>query len=495
MEGFSLKPKIFSMNKLPFFLIILFVIQGVIFAGMYPLWEGWDEPAHFAYVQHIAEKKTLPTLTDKISNEVAFTLDKVPLNKHLVPPGKSFQDFWNNYTINEILENKNSLSEITFSDRINTDGWTNWETKNPPLAYITQVPAYFLMYEGDIFDRAFTLRIFSILVTAIAILFAFKTISLIFNDNFMRIGSLMFMVFNPMLTINIARVNNEFLTILFFSIFLYLIVRFLKGKTNLIHIVLIGLVLGLGLLSKHTFLIAILLVPIFIIFKNLQNKDEQKQTKLVNSLKHMAIIFGITIPIVSWWYIDVIASGNFSGISELSSLTIGEYIQGSMEISWTWFTQLFFKSFWGLYGWSFHFPPFPFIQITIILTGISIAGLGYGLYRASKKIGFKLIRKWKYQSIFTLSLSIVFIIAAQVIVSIQSYYGLDYKAGLFFGWYLFIAITAISMLVFLGYRTLIFNSKLKKYENESLLVTLFLLLVYNATTFYWLVPKYYLGLL
>ena len=505
-----------SIKKLPFLLIILFIIQGAIFSGMYPLWEGVDEPAHFAYVQQIAEKKTLPTpgdepankedirkiiekktpsiYMDKISNEVIFSFDKVPVNILLTPPGKIVQDFWNNYTINEILDNKNSLSEISFLERTNPSEWPNWETKQPPLAYITQVPVYFLMYDQDIFDRTFTLRIFSVLVTAIAILFAFKTISLIFNDNFMRMGSLMFIVFNPMFTTNITRVNNEFLTILFFSIFLYLIVRYLKGKTNLTHIILIGLVLGLGLLSKQTFLVAILLVPIFIIFKNLQNKNEPKRTKLVNSVKHTVIIFGITIPIVSWWYIAVFASGNFSGIPEIRNLTIGEYLQGAIEVNWFTFSQLFFKGFWGTYGWSINWAPFPYYEITAILIGISIGGLGYGIFRTSKKIGFKLIRNWKYQSIFILSLSILFLIAAQVIVSIQIHFVLDsFKSGLWFGWYLFITITAISLFVFLGYRTLIINSKLKKFQNESLLASFLILLAYNITTFYWLVPKYYLG--
>ena len=63
-----LKPQIISMKNLPSFLIIFFVVQGIIYSGMYPLWEGWDEPAHFGYVQHIAEKKTIPKLTDEISN-------------------------------------------------------------------------------------------------------------------------------------------------------------------------------------------------------------------------------------------------------------------------------------------------------------------------------------------------------------------------------------------------------------------------------------------
>ena len=181
-----LKTEIFSLKIIPALLIILFVIQGMLYAGMYPLWEGWDEPNHFAYVQHIAEKKTLPTPMDKISREIGLTIDKVPLspflvsipwetaftydkgtlNQNLAEPGKNVQDFWKNYTLNEILENKNSLSEISFSDRINTIERLNGEAKNPPLAYITQVPIYLLMYDQGIFERAFALRIFSVLVTA-----------------------------------------------------------------------------------------------------------------------------------------------------------------------------------------------------------------------------------------------------------------------------------------------------------------------------------------
>jgi len=87
----------------------------------------------------------------------------------------------------------------------------------------------------------------------------------------------------------------------------------------------------------------------------------------------------------------------------------------------------------------------------------------------------------------------VLLIIGQIIISVQAYYSLDYGAGIYLGWYLFITITAISMLVLLGFRTLIINSKLKKFQYESLLASLILLFVFNATTFYWLIPKYYLG--
>ncbi len=71
------------MKKVPILLIILFSVQGVIYSGMFPLYEGWDEPAHLAYVQHVAERKDLPTLNDPISNEVQYSMAVYPRNNYM----------------------------------------------------------------------------------------------------------------------------------------------------------------------------------------------------------------------------------------------------------------------------------------------------------------------------------------------------------------------------------------------------------------------------
>jgi len=79
-----LNPQIFSIKNVPALLIILFVVQGIIFSGMYPLWDPWDEPSHFAYLQHMIEGKTLPTTEDYFSNEIVFTFDKTPMSYFLL---------------------------------------------------------------------------------------------------------------------------------------------------------------------------------------------------------------------------------------------------------------------------------------------------------------------------------------------------------------------------------------------------------------------------
>jgi len=479
--------------KVPALLIILFVVQGIIFSGMYPLWEGWDEHSHFAYVQYIAENKELPTVNDSVSQEILFSLS-LAMSPKSPPTLEDYSNFWKNYDADEVIKKKKLSSSLPVSERTSpVEGFPIYEAQLPPFAHLVQVPIYDMFYDQDILVRVYALRVFSVLVTAVAIVFAYKTISLIFEDRFIRTGSLMFIVFFPMLTINVSRVNNEFLTILLFSIFLFLMVLYLKGRNNILHVVLIGLVLGLGLLTKQTFVAAFALVPIFIFLRHIQNKSSQPKIKLVDSLKNLAIVFGITIPMVSWWYFDRFASGNFSGLMDLRGITIEEYSQGFSEFVWLEYFDSFFYFFWGRYGWSGLIPPSPYFEGIMIFVGICIVGLVYGIVKKAKTHGFKIFRNWKYQSIFALSLSSLLIIISQSLISVQmfSIYG---EGSIALGWYLYITITAISMLILLGFRTLIINSKLRKFQNESLLVAFVILVIFNATTFYWLIPKYYLGI-
>jgi len=188
-------------------------------------------------------------------------------NQH-IPIWEDYKNYWANFDTDEVRKNKELSSSLPVSMRTSPHEWFPiYETHLPPVAHLVQVPIYNMFYDQDILVRVYALRVFSVLVTMVAIVFAYKTISLLFDDRLMRVGSLMFIVFFPQFTVNVSRVNNEAFTILLFSIFLYLMVRYLKGKTNTVHVVLIGLVLGLGLLAKQTFVVAFALVPIFIFFE------------------------------------------------------------------------------------------------------------------------------------------------------------------------------------------------------------------------------------
>jgi len=367
MENEILLKKIVSLKNIPILLIILFVVQGIINSGVYPLWEPADEAPHFSYIQFIAEENVLPTFDDTLSSEIVFTLNKIPMPVHWLNiwffynTTENFKfynstTYWNAFDLEQVQKNRDLISSQTLESRITHGPFiVNYEAGQPPLGYLVQAPVYLLFYDQDILTRVFALRIFSILITAVAAIVAYKTISLIFNDRFMRIGSLMFIVFNPMFMSTSSRVSNETVTILLFSIFLYLMVLYLKGKTNTLHVVLIGVVLGLGLLTKATFMPAVMLVPVFIFLKYFQNNPHKPRISILQSLKNLGLILGITISMGSWWYYERFAAGNPTGHIYFSEVKIpfDKFIQAIFHVPWDFFVENFFRTFWGFYGLSF----------------------------------------------------------------------------------------------------------------------------------------------
>src|SRR6266498_3837982 len=67
------------------FLILAFALtNGVLYALLMPLWEGFDEPYHYGYVQELSVHNRLPALgTTSLSLEVWDSLLLVPVS-HVV---------------------------------------------------------------------------------------------------------------------------------------------------------------------------------------------------------------------------------------------------------------------------------------------------------------------------------------------------------------------------------------------------------------------------
>ena len=74
-----------------------FLVRGVFSCVLLPLWEGYDEWAHFAYVQLLASGGGLPALgRTPVSREVAESLSLTPLpyGHHAIPIPFLTHDAW-----------------------------------------------------------------------------------------------------------------------------------------------------------------------------------------------------------------------------------------------------------------------------------------------------------------------------------------------------------------------------------------------------------------
>ena len=57
------------------------LLRGLFDCVEQPIWEGFDEWAHLAYVQHVTEYHPIPSRTDHVSGELQRSLELVPLSR------------------------------------------------------------------------------------------------------------------------------------------------------------------------------------------------------------------------------------------------------------------------------------------------------------------------------------------------------------------------------------------------------------------------------
>lgn len=70
-------------------------MRGLFFASTLPLWEGFDEHAHFALVDSLARNKTWPSSSAPLSAEIQESLRILPLFKLLAGSNyMSHEEYW-----------------------------------------------------------------------------------------------------------------------------------------------------------------------------------------------------------------------------------------------------------------------------------------------------------------------------------------------------------------------------------------------------------------
>src|SRR5260370_195927 len=73
---------------------LLFLIRGVFYISVIPLWEGFDEWAHYARLQNVAATgRAVASTTDRVSREVQASLELAPMPWQVIV-GLKHDDYW-----------------------------------------------------------------------------------------------------------------------------------------------------------------------------------------------------------------------------------------------------------------------------------------------------------------------------------------------------------------------------------------------------------------
>jgi hypothetical protein len=242
---------------------LAFLIRGFFYAAILPIWEGYDEPYHFAYIQCLIATHTTPTLTTPISRQVDASLHVLPLpwmlKAQAIPkPLYTHDDFW------KLSEPERALLESKFVEIPREWGrepslervW-NYEAQQPPLYYLLCAPFMVLLRNASLVTQIFTLRFVGVIVASLAVPLAYALVRQIIGTSSAFFSILGLAIVMPELYLNLVRVSNEVPAILLYTALLYTLVRFLETPSHALMPIASAILIGLGLLTKAYFLSSI----------------------------------------------------------------------------------------------------------------------------------------------------------------------------------------------------------------------------------------------
>ncbi len=163
------------MTRADRYLLIAFAcLNAILYSSLLPLWEGFDEPWHYGYVQTLASEHRLPVLGKTyLSREVWRSMLGAPASHVVARAWPELQTYDRYFALSpaERTLARQSLDAIPRGDRTVPSEHTNYEAQQPPLAYLVLAVPDLVLQELPVPQRVLWLRIIGAIV-ALAITFA-----------------------------------------------------------------------------------------------------------------------------------------------------------------------------------------------------------------------------------------------------------------------------------------------------------------------------------
>jgi hypothetical protein len=333
---------------------------------MIPLWQGPDEAAHVEYVRYIVDRHALPTVAE-------------------------------------------SATESTY------------EYYQPPLYYITMAFLWFATPDSPVEIQVRFFRVMNALLSLISLVASFHLARIVVPGAVeVRLAVVAFMAFLPTYVGNSSTLNNDVMSYAFASVGFLLFAGIVRSRTiRLRSAVMLGLVVGLGLLTKTTLLpvAGAMVLGLWVV-------ESSRRTRAIGIAVFLLMLAVTAAPWYLrdlWFYGSPLVFGNRAITSDL--WTVG-------QMFWT---------FWAAFG-EFNQIASPLgNRLFFVSTLIGVSGAALCLWRRRHSVGpdaRKLI------SVF--GLAVCFQIAA------VCYYGFAYGQGQ--GRFLYPVLPLIAIVVVLGWR-------------------------------------------
>jgi len=335
--------KKFEEHKILWLLLFAFLLKEIFYLFVIPVWQGPDEQGHFDYVEKILHERRIPNLKEcyfskKIYKSLAV-LDFFEINQGGIVHESS----------------KEALDAIS-SESMESAEEDNWIVQHPPFYYLLLSPFYLVSSPLGFFGQVYFLRFLSVLMGVGTLFLAYKIAQLLAPKNiFFSLGVPIFIAFLPQLSFMTTVIDNDNLVSFLSAILFFIMTKNFTTPVSLSRSLMVGILLGLGSLTKYTFLPMLAIVFIYEILRLFVVKPNLKDW-LISGLVQVAIIFTIC----GWWYLrnyklygkifaayDSIRVG---GHDVRGDLTLKEFL---LDMG---FFRVYFERFWSVHTWRILVP-------------------------------------------------------------------------------------------------------------------------------------------
>jgi hypothetical protein len=323
---------------------LCFVVRGIYYASVLPLWEGYDEYSHYAYLEYLIHEHAVPVPgLARNSYEIESSLRAYPLPWTLqdLHPGVISYDRWWKLTV---AERERRLSSVAPSHAQDPGGGVVYEAQQPPLYYWALAPVLAVAERRamTLVQRVILLRCASILLCSLALPFGWAMARRVFGSDAAALGIVAIVVCMPELLINVARVGNESMAVVAGAALTLGCVAVSEGDRTWRAALGTGVALGACLLTKVYFLSA--LPAVWTVFLLRRNGKGLAATLLAAAAS-------------GWWYrfMDQ-ATGDPTGMIQsvaLRQVTAAEKIHAALHLNWLRGLDVAMLSHLWFGGWSF----------------------------------------------------------------------------------------------------------------------------------------------
>lgn len=347
-------------NRILILVWVCFMLRGLFYSVLFPLWEGYDEYTHFAFIQYLVTNHSLPVAAHTtISKEVFESLKLVPLPwtlRDLELPHAIHDDYW------RLPEDERSRRQRQLyllprewarqPATQNLHYLLNWEAQQPPLYYWLFSFPLRLVWNLSLPGRVLFLRLLSICLASLVIPLGFLIAKRVFRSSVAALGIAALIAGMPELMVDVCRVSNDSLALLLYSLVIYAVFEFLENPWRFRVVALLAVSLGLGLLTKAYFLTA--LPALIVVLINLLWLESIARRKIL--FRGSLAVAGALL-ISGWWYWRNHAlTGSWSGVMPdvtLRHMPLWELLQQIPRVDWKNALDITFLSHIWFGNWSF----------------------------------------------------------------------------------------------------------------------------------------------